>query len=208
MYGAAGACHCGAIPGVGDGRHHGRIVEADGHLDQGIALFGFLHLGRELGVVLRRVGHRHRGADVVFGVSVGTDAVADLSAKQLVDRQSGRLAGDIPERDFDGTDGRAPGLGGAQAANLQHDRGDVGWVLADEILFIKQHHRLEIGLGRFRLTVSGNSLVGNDANRRIAADDGALEVGNLDRPACLCCFRGIHCSRACPASEHGCPCDP
>ena len=81
-------------------------------------------------------------------------------------------------------------------------------VLADEILLIKQHRRLEIGLGRLRLTVAGNSLVGNDANRRIPADDGALEVGNLDWPAGLCCFRGIHRSSARPASEHGCPCYP
>ena len=118
-----------AIPGVRDGCHHGRIVEADGHLDQGVAFFGLLHLGGELGVILRRAGHRHGGAYVVFGVSVGTDAVADLSAEQLIDWQAGRLSGDIPECDFDGADRRAPGLRGAHAANLQHDARRRWWDL-------------------------------------------------------------------------------
>jgi hypothetical protein len=167
-----------AVPGIRDGIHHVYIVEADGELDQGVALFRLLHLLREFGVILRCTGYQ---LGVIFGVPVGTDAVADLSAEQLVYRQSSCLPGDVPEGEFDGADRRAPGLERAHVADLEHDARDVGRVFAQKILFIKEHHRFEIPLGRLGLTISGNALIGDDAHHRFAPDDGALEVGDFDR---------------------------
>ena len=50
-------CSCPrlVVPHVGHGAHHRGIVEADGHLDEGEAFFGFLHLLHVLGVVLRHL---------------------------------------------------------------------------------------------------------------------------------------------------------
>src|ERR1700688_4481954 len=77
---------------------------------------------------------------------------------------------------------------------------------ADEIALIEQDHRFEIRLGGFGLTVTGNFLIGDDAHGWIAADDGTLEVCNLDRPACLRCLRGTCKSTAGPTGEHRCSC--
>jgi len=42
---------------------------------------------------------------VVGRVAIDADSVADLAAEQLVDGQAEGLAGEVPERDFDGAEG-------------------------------------------------------------------------------------------------------
>ena len=164
------------VPHVGDGAHHCGIVEADGHLDEGEAFFGFLHLLHVLGVVLRHLTfHRRPEASVV-----DADAVADLAAQQLVDGHSGDLAGDVPESDLDRAYCRAPRLEGAKPADLQHDSLDVGGIFAQKIVLIEEDHRLEVRLGRLGLAIAGDTLIGNDSNDGVAADDGASQIGDFD----------------------------
>ena len=179
------------VPPVGHGAHHRRIVKADCLLDQGEALFGFLHLGHVLGVVLWRLaGHRETDASVV-----GADAVADLSAQQFIYRHSGYLPCDVPESDLDRAHRRTPGLERTEPADLQHHPLDVRRIFAEKIVLIKEHHRLEIRLGGLGLTVPGDALIGDDSNDRVPADDCAPEVRDLD---------GCHARSAFPGSTH-CP---
>ena len=104
------------VPAIGHGGHHRRIVKSDRLLDQREALFGFLHLGHVLGVVLRRLaGHGEADASVV-----DADAVANLAAEQFIYRHSGHLPRDVPQSDLDRAHRRAPGLERTQPADLQH----------------------------------------------------------------------------------------
>ena len=140
------------------------------------AFFGFLHLLHVFGVVLRHLpGHRRPKASVV-----DADAVADFAAQQLVDGHSGDLARDVPESDLDGADRRAPRLERAKPADLQHDALDVGRIFAEKIILVEEDHRLEIRLGRLGLAVAGDALIGDDSNDRVAADDGASQIGDFD----------------------------
>src|SRR5580692_4263701 len=120
----------------------------------------------------------HREAD---GSVVDTDAVPDLAAEKLIYGLSGHLPGDVPQGYFDCAYSRAPGLKGAHAADLQHHARDVCRVFADQVVLIKEDHRLEVGLVGLGLTITGDALIGDDANRRIAPDDGAAEISDLDR---------------------------
>ncbi len=151
-------------------------MEADRHLDQREAFFGFLHLLNVLGVILRHLPRHRRPKTSV----VNADAVADLAAQQFVDGHSRDLTGDIPESDLDRADRRAPRLERAKPADLQHHSLDIGWIFAEQIVLVEQHHRLEIRLVGFGLTVAGDALIGNDSNDRVAADDGASKVGDFD----------------------------
>ena len=179
------------VPAVGHGVHHRRIVKADRLLDQGEALFGFLHLRHVLGVILRRLAG-HGEAD---GSVVGADAVPDLAAQQFINRHSGHLPGDVPERDLDRAHRRTPGLERTHAADLQHHALHVRRVFAEKIVLIEEHHRLEIRLGGLGLTVPGDALIRDDANYRVPADDGAPEVGDLDRCSPRPLFSGGHTPR-------------
>ena len=69
-------------------------------------------------------------------VAVDADLVAHLAAEQLVDGQTERLAGQVPERDLDARQGRdvLPGLRpreDAERADALEERVDVERVLAD-----------------------------------------------------------------------------
>ena len=165
------------VPGVGHGAHHRSVVKAHGLFDEREAFFGFFHLGGVFGVVLWRLaGHGEADAAVV-----SAHAVANLPAEQFIDRHSGHLSRDVPESDFDRAHRRTPGLERAQPADLQHDPRDIRRIFTQKVVAIKEHHGLEIGLGRFGLPVAGDALVGNDPNDRIAANDGAAEICDLDR---------------------------
>ncbi len=144
------------VPAVGYGAHHRRIVKTNRLLDEGEALLGLFHLGHVLGVVLRCLaGHRKADASVV-----GADAVADLTAQQLIHGHSGRLPRNVPEGDLDRAHGRAPGLEGAHPADLQHHPVHVRRVFAEKIVPIEKDHRLEIRLGGLGLAVTGDALIG------------------------------------------------
>ena len=67
----------------------------------------------------------------------------------------------------------------AALADLQHHALDVGRVLADQRLAEMQHAGLEVGLGVLDLAEAVDALVGDDADDRVLADDGAAQVGDL-----------------------------
>ena len=87
---------------------------------------------------------------------------------------------------LDGADRRAVGLEAAALTDLQHHALDVGRVLADERIAEMQHPGLEVGLGEFDLAEAVDAFVGDDADDRDAADDGAAEIGDLHGCASSC----------------------
>ena len=127
------------------------------------------------GIVLRPVA----GALPADRAVIDAHLVAHLAAEQLVDRHAGRLAGDVPQRVLDGADRGAIGLERAALADLQHAALDVGRVLADQRVAEMQHPGLEVGLGVFHLAEAVEALVGDDADDRMLADDGAAQVGDF-----------------------------
>ena len=72
-------------------------VEADPLLHDGEPLRQGLHLPAALGVILGLVGLERQA----HGAVIDPHLVAHLAAEELVDRQPGRLAGDVPERHLD-----------------------------------------------------------------------------------------------------------
>ena len=163
-----------AVGEVGDLLDHAR-VERDAHLDDGEALRRGLHHPHVVGVVVGGLsGEREPDAAVV-----DHDAVADLAAEQLVHRDAGGLAGDVPQGDLDGADGRAPGLEAAEAADPPHDALDVGRVLADDVVAVEEDVGFQVGLGPLGLPEAVDALVRGDPDDGVAADDGALQVGDL-----------------------------
>jgi len=71
---------------------------------------GLIDVDRERGGAhlfdLFQAGRRFRVVRMVVGrVAIDADSVADLAAEQLVDGQAEGLAGEVPERDFDGAEG-------------------------------------------------------------------------------------------------------
>ena len=150
-------------------------MEGDAHLAQGEPLRQLPYGAGRGGVLLGEgVGHRHRGAG-----QVDAHAVADLAAEQLVHRNPGRLAGDVPERHLDGADGAAPGLEAAEPADAEHDALDVGRVHAENEVAVEEDVGLEVALGGLHLPGADDPLVGEDADYRMAADDGAPQIDNL-----------------------------
>ena len=80
---------------------------------------------------------------------------------------------------LDGADRRAIGLERAPLADLQHHPLDVGRVLADQRLAKMQHPGLEVALGELDFAEAVDALVGDDADDRVLADDGAAQVGDF-----------------------------
>src|SRR4030095_7331961 len=64
-------------------------------------------------------------------------------------------------------------------AELQHDARDVGGILADQGILEVHYPRLQVGLGVFDLAEAIEALVGDDADNRMLAHDGAAQVGDL-----------------------------
>ncbi|MEZ5906960.1 MAG: hypothetical protein R3C69_18335 [Geminicoccaceae bacterium] len=162
-----------AIVEVGHGVLH-LAVEGHTHLDEGKAVRQPLHPFGLGGVVLGR-DTLHGPAD---GAVVAAHLVPDLAAEQLMDRQARGLAGEVPERHLDRADGTAPGLERAALPDPEHAALDVGRVLADQRLAVVQHEGLEVGLVLLGLAIAREALVGDDADDRVGADDGAPEVGD------------------------------
>ena len=161
-------------------------MKADCLFDQGETLFGLFHLRHILGVVLRRLpGHGETDASVV-----GADAVPHLPAQEFVYGHSGHLPCDIPKSYLDGAHCRAPGLERAKPADLQQHPLDVRRVFTQNIVFVKEHHRLEIRLGGLGFTISGDALIRDDSNYRVPANNCAPEVRDFNRPMCWPLFRG------------------
>src|SRR5204863_615795 len=90
-----------------------------------------------------------------------------------------RLARDVPQRMFDGADGRAERLEAAAHADAAHDALDVARVLTDDPVLEVEHLRLHVGLGRFDLAPAGDALVGGDPDHGAAGDDRAFKVRDL-----------------------------
>src|SRR6476660_3888516 len=78
------------------------------------------------------------------------------------------------------------------------------------MLFIEKDHRLEVRLPRLGLSVARKTLISNDSNDRVAADNRASQIGDLNTglpgPTLLgdqrCCCR--QCSKkpsSCPSSH-------
>src|SRR5260370_13277005 len=101
-------------------------------------------------------------------------------ARQLIYRHSGHLACDVPESYLDRAHRRTPGLGRTKPADLQQHALDVRRVFANNVVPIKEHHRLEIRLGGLGLTVPGDALIRDDSNYQVPADDCATEVCGFD----------------------------
>ena len=122
------------------------------------------------------------GAAGHFGLierAIGADMVADLAAEQAIDRRIGGLAGNVPERMFDGADGSAEGLEAAADADAAHDALDVARILADDPVLELQNLRLDIGLGRLDLAPAGDPFIGGDADDGAAGNDSAFEISNF-----------------------------
>src|SRR6202011_6127148 len=104
-------------------------METDALLDDREALIGCLHLRHVGGVILWRMPtEREPNAAVV-----DANPVADLSPQQLEDRKAGGLAGNIPERHFDGADCAPPRFEAPQAPDLQHDSLHVRGVFTQQM---------------------------------------------------------------------------
>src|SRR5690606_10267899 len=110
---------------------------------------------------------------------VDAHPVAYLAAEQFIDRQSGSLARNVPQCHLDRADRTAPGLERAQTPDLQHDALDVGRVLADDQIAIKEHVRLEVRLVRLGLPIAVDPFVRGNPYDGIVADDRALDIRNL-----------------------------
>ncbi len=109
-------------------------VKADAFLDDAEAFGSGFHL-RHVGGIILGVGARHREAHAAV---VDAHLVAHLAAQELVNRNPGGFAGNIPEGHFDGADGAAPGLEAPQAADALHDPLDVGGIFVDQVLLVVQ----------------------------------------------------------------------
>ena len=129
---------------------------------------------------------------VVGRVAIDAHAVAHLAAEELIDGDAERLAGQVPERNFDGGEGRdiLPALGPGENAvetDAFPQRLDVQRVASDEGVAEGAHqgHAAHNGVGGF--TVPEDALVGVDADVELIAVAhhlGRAHVGDLEfRPA-------------------------
>ena len=96
-----------------------------------------------------------------------------------MDGQAGGFAGEVPQGDFDGADGGTPGFEGAAGAELDHDAFDQSGVFADHGFAQHGEVGLDVGLGVFDRAVATEAGIGEDADDRVFADDGAAYVGDL-----------------------------
>ena len=150
-------------------------MERDALFDDGEALFELLHLGHVFGEVFGIIAlERNANAAVV-----DADLVPNFASEELVHRHSSGLAGNVPQRNLDRADRRAPRLETAQPADAAYDTLDVGRVLTKDGITVVENEGFEIGLRPLGLAETFDAFVGSDADDRVIADDGAFEVGDF-----------------------------
>ena len=159
---------------VGHATGHG-AVKGDALLDDRETFWRLHHLLHIFGKVLRLVASHLEAHRAV----VDAHLVAYLAAQEFVDRQVGRLTGNVPERHFDRAHRRAPGFERAQPADPTHHPLDIGGVGPQDQVTVEEYMGLEIRLGPLGLAITINPFVGENANNRLVADHSTAEVGDF-----------------------------
>jgi hypothetical protein len=116
---------------------------------------------------------------ILDGAVVDAHAVSHLAAEELVDGESGCLAGHVPEGHLDRADGAAPWLEAAAGTDLAHDALDVGRVVTDEGRLQMEDMPGQVRLVGLDAAVAADALVSDDAHDRVVAENGALEIDDL-----------------------------
>ena len=150
-------------------------MKSDRLLNDGEALRRIYLLPDLLGVVLRFVPV-HLEPNVAV---IDLHLVPDLAAQQLVDRNTERLAGDVPERHLDSAHCGAPWFKCAHTPDAQHHPLYVCRILPDDHVPVEHHHRLQVRLGGLPLAQTIDAFIGRYPNNCRSPDDCAFQVCDL-----------------------------
>src|SRR5918993_4624004 len=135
-----------------------RGVKADGLLEDGDPLRKRHHLAHVVRIVFWSVA-REREADRAI---VNTHLVANFAAEQLVNGQTGSLAGQVPQSHFNGADRRSPWLEPPTLPDLEHDPLDESGILADQRLAQSKDVRLQVMFPCLGLGIARDTFVRDD----------------------------------------------